>query len=208
MSGRKTYFVIPTTLCREFFVKMVKDLSIDEQNFASNTWHSCGRPRAITLQEERRKLEFKKRLTWQRLRNEQEAAEEKRKLDFEHQQRLIEVQMSLSSNPKNLLQCKNGKINHGAPHDWVRFWGQYEAEIHVEDVNKFSYLKELIDIKMPKLIDGIPFTREKYVKAIELLKNVMVKLVKLQVLMWELFLSYQWAKRGMLQAFILWGSAF
>ena len=54
---------------------------------------------AITLQEEKRKLEFEKILTDQKLRQERDAVKEKRKLDFEHQQKLKEVQPQVSTQP-------------------------------------------------------------------------------------------------------------
>ena len=46
----------------------------------------------LTLKEEQHKLDFQKRLTEQKLRQEKEADEEKRKLDWEHQQKLKELQ--------------------------------------------------------------------------------------------------------------------
>ena len=62
----------------------------------------------------------------------------------------------------------------GTPQDWVRFWGQFEAQIHnaeTSPVTKFSYLKELVDLKVRKLIDGLPFTDAGYEKAVSLLKK-------------------------------------
>ena len=63
---------------------------------------------------------------------------------------------------------------NGSPQDWVRFWGQFEAQIDksaVPTVTKFSYLKELVEMKVRKLIDGLPFTESGYDKAISLLKK-------------------------------------
>ena len=132
---------------------------------------------ALTRKEEQRKLEFEKRLTEQKLQREKEAAEVKRVLDFEHQQKLKEVQQTVS-NPQVSTAAKMPKLIiskfTGTPQDWVRFWGQFESQIDkssVDDVTKFSYLKELVDIKVRRLIDGLPFTGEGYAKARDLLQK-------------------------------------
>ena len=60
----------------------------------------------------------------------------------------------------------------GTPQDWVRFWGQFETQIDKSsspEVTKFSYLKELVDLKVRNLIDGLPFTPKGYNKAKDLL---------------------------------------
>ena len=62
----------------------------------------------------------------------------------------------------------------GTPQDWIRFWGQFEAQIDkssVDSVTKYSYLKELVEAKVRKLIDGLPFTKEGYDKAKGLLQK-------------------------------------
>ena len=53
----------------------------------------------------------------------------------------------------------------GTPADWVRFWGQFTAEIDAPDVSqitKFSYLKELLELQVRRSIDGLPLTTEGY----------------------------------------------
>ena len=113
---------------------------------------------ASTVQEQQRKLEFEKRLTEQRLKQEQEAAEEKRKLDFEYQQKLREVKQDPSSQATpptpTPSSAKMPKLIIsrfiGTPQDWVRFWGQYEAQIHkstIDEVTKFSYLRSWLILK-------------------------------------------------------------
>ena len=57
--------------------------------------------------------------------------------------------------------------------DWQRFWGQFEAEIDKSDINqvaKFSYLKELLVPKVRAVIDGLPFNSEGYTRA----KNILM----------------------------------
>ena len=56
----------------------------------------------------------------------------------------------------------------------MRFCGQFEVQIHTGEtpaVTKFSYLKELVDLRVRKLIDGLPFTAAGYEKAVSLLKK-------------------------------------
>ena len=48
----------------------------------------------------------------------------------------------------------------GTPQDLVRFWGQFESQIdksNVDDVTKFWYPKELVDIKVTRLIDEVTY---------------------------------------------------
>ena len=58
----------------------------------------------------------------------------------------------------------------------MRFWGQFETQFETQidkssapAVTKFSYLKELLVLKVHNLIDGLPFTPEGYQKAKDLL---------------------------------------
>ena len=60
---------------------------------------------ALTPKEEQRRLEFEKGLTEQTLEQEKEAAEAKWMSEFEHQQKLKEVQQTVSS-PQDLQQPK------------------------------------------------------------------------------------------------------
>ena len=62
----------------------------------------------------------------------------------------------------------------GTPQDLVRFLDQFESQIdksNVDDVTKFSYLKELVDIKVRRLLDGLPFTSEGYAEARDVLQK-------------------------------------
>ena len=52
--------------------------------------------------------------------------------------------------------------------DWNRFWGQFSEAIDktgMVAITKFSYLKEFVDLKVRKTIDGLPFTAEGYNRA-------------------------------------------
>jgi hypothetical protein len=60
---------------------------------------------------------------------------------------------------------------NGTPKDWIRFWGQFRAQSSVDPVTKFSYLKELVEMKVRKSIDGLPFTKEGYERAKDILEK-------------------------------------
>ena len=60
------------------------------------------------------------------------------------------------------------------PTDWIRFWGEFEAEIDlskIPHISKFSYLKELLAPSVRSLVDGLPFTTEGYERAKNILKQ-------------------------------------
>ena len=146
---------------------------------------------AIYLMEQRKKLEFEKLLTEQKLIQEQEAIEiihaeklayekEKMKLDLEYQQQLSKAKQDAvaesSSSCTGTVRMPKLVISkfNGTPQDWVRFGGQFEGQIDKSGapaVTKFSYLKELVEVKVRKLIDGLPFTESGYNKAVSLPKK-------------------------------------
>ena len=62
----------------------------------------------------------------------------------------------------------------GTHFDWWRFWNQFEAEVDntkINQVTKFSYLKELLLPRVRLLIDGLPFTSEGYERAKNILRT-------------------------------------
>ena len=135
---------------------------------------------ATTFQEQQKKLEFEKLLTEQKLKQEQQAAQGKMELELEYQQKLKDVQET-ATKPSSVPVAASAKMPKlviskfdGTPQDWMRFWGQFEAQIEkssVDAVTKFSYLKELVEVKVRKLIDGLPFNEEGYSKAKVLLEK-------------------------------------
>ena len=75
---------------------------------------------------------------------------------------------------RSLLRNRRITKLDGTPQDWMCFWGQFEAQIEkssVSDVTTFSSLKELVDLKVRNLIDGLSFTPEGYQKAKDLLSR-------------------------------------
>ena len=153
--------------CIQLISKRLKDMESEAQEH-------------VYVQEQRKRLEFEKLLTDQKLHQEQEAAKEKMALEFEYQQKLKDLEPSAVAATGTTVQpstsVKMPKLIitkfDGTPQDWVRFWGQFEAQIDkssVDSVTKYSYLKELVEAKVRKLIDGLPFTKEGYDKAKDLL---------------------------------------
>ena len=58
--------------------------------------------------------------------------------------------------------------------DWPRFWGQFTETIDktsVAPITKFSYLRELLEPKVKRTIEALPFTVEGYNRAKSILKE-------------------------------------
>ena len=63
---------------------------------------------------------------------------------------------------------------NGALENWLSFWNKFEAEIDSTDlpaVTKFAYLKELVEARVRKGIDCLPFTTEGYERTKSVLKS-------------------------------------
>ena len=57
--------------------------------------------------------------------------------------------------------------------DWLRFWNQFETEIDkaaITQVEKFSYLKELLIPRIRSVVNGLPYNTEGYERAKAILK--------------------------------------
>ena len=80
---------------------------------------------------------------------------EKLELQLFYERKMVEERVkktSESGSPKPNVRLQKSQITKldGTHADWLRFWSQFEAEIHAAEipaVTKFSYLKELV---MPK----------------------------------------------------------
>ena len=58
--------------------------------------------------------------------------------------------------------------------DWPQFWGQFTEKIdktNVQPITKFSYLQELLDFKVKRTIEVLPFTSEGYNRAKSILNK-------------------------------------
>ena len=113
------------------------------------------------------------------------AREREKQLEFERKQ--LEQKDEFSSKLKNSTQnfpshsskqsVKFPKLvitkYNGALENWLSFWNKFEAEIDKEDlpaVTKFAYLKELVEPRVKRGIDGLPFSAEGYERAKNILK--------------------------------------
>ena len=72
--------------------------------------------------------------------------------------------------PKIELKSIDGDILN-----WQTFWDQFESSVHsnvsLSDVDKFSYLKSLLEGPAEDCISGLTLTTENYQEAVELLKS-------------------------------------
>jgi len=124
----------------------------------------AARAREIKLKDQ---LEFDKAQLEQKLHYEKKIEEERAKQSS--------VQTKGFSKTPNIKLHKLEMTKFNGTHtDWLRFWNQFEAEIHTADipaVTKFTYLKESIEPKVRVAIDGLPFTTEGYERARNILKS-------------------------------------
>ena len=105
-----------------------------------------------------------------------QSCEQKRK--FEKQ--LLEQKLEAALKEKELSEktAKLPKLNitrfNGKPHDWVRFSGQFNAMVDLQNVSpitKFSHLKELVEPHIRRAIDCLPFTEEGYKRGLKYLEE-------------------------------------
>ena len=96
---------------------------------------------------------------------------EQKKLDLQQAQKKPKEAAGAASNDVKMRNLVITKFD-GTPQDWLRFWGQFKTQIDkssAPELTKFSYLKELLVLKVRNLIDGLLFTGEGYQKAKDLL---------------------------------------
>ena len=70
--------------------------------------------------------------------------------------------------PKLALPSFDGTLTN-----WVSFWELYEVAVHsnpeLSDVQKFSYLKSLVEGSAKEAIDGLSLSKESYLEAVDIL---------------------------------------
>ena len=106
--------------------------------------------------EEQLKFEIKLQETKLQLQSEHEA----KRADKQAIQESKEVSVKL---PKLVISKFDGSFS-----DWNRFWGQFNESIErsgLASVAKFSYLKELLNDKVRRNVESLPFTPEGYNRA-------------------------------------------
>ena len=100
-----------------------------------------------------------------------ELAFEQKKLELQQAQEKPRETTGATSDVVKMPKLVITKFDR-TPQDWMRFGVQFETQIDkssAPEVTKFSYLKELLVLKVRNLIDGLPFTVEGYHKAKDLL---------------------------------------
>ena len=58
--------------------------------------------------------------------------------------------------------------------EWLRFWGQFIESIDkttAAPITKFAYLRELLDAKVRRTVEALPFTAEGYNRAKSILED-------------------------------------
>ena len=100
-------------------------------------------------------------------------------LKFERQQ--LEQKAEFSKEKAGSPSKQNVKLPklvitkyNGALENWLAFWNKFEAEIDKTDlpaITKFAYLKELVEPRVGKGIDGLPFISEGYEHAKNILQT-------------------------------------
>ena len=134
---------------RECALENEKKRLLDEENYA--------RQEAFEKHERDKQLAFEQELM-------------KQKLQFQNEIKEVQAEKkSTAKLPKLVITPFKGSYN-----DWLRFWGQFSANIDLADISevmKFSYLKELVDPKIRTCINGLPFTDEGYKQAKKILET-------------------------------------
>ena len=101
----------------------------------------------------------------------------KRRMKEELKIEEIKLQMNRKNEDKDIIVNRNIQVKllmlvitefEGTYQDWFRFWDQFQTEIDkigISAINKFFYPKEFLIPKARALIDGLPFTPERYLRA-------------------------------------------
>ena len=120
---------------------------------------------------------------------ESESERQKRELDYER--KLHETKMKMQSDLLHkanaqgtqpqlsaTFQAKLPKLVitpfKGTYEDWPRFWGQFKENVdksEIPSVTKFAYLRELLEAKVLRSVEALPFTAEGYARAISILQE-------------------------------------
>ena len=102
---------------------------------------------------------------------EAEVLAQEEKLQFEEKlyKTKLELQMELQA-----TQTSQHPLHTNTSSDIRRFWGQFSETIDktsVAPITRFSYLRELLDFKVKRTIEALPFTSEGYNRA----KSILVE---------------------------------
>lgn len=104
----------------------------------------------------------------EKMKFELELHETKMKLETEHQAKTTANQPTVEEKARAKLPKLTISKFNGTYMDWSRFWSQFEESVEksgLATVTKFSYLKELLDSKVRREVEALPFTPEGYNRA-------------------------------------------
>ena len=130
----------------------------------------------IDTQLEEADCEVDKMYTWiDDRKREAEAIVKQEELKFHKAKIEMQAEIQVEPNPQQAtttpsdIRAKLPKLMitkfDGTYMDWPRFWGQFTEAIDktgVQPITKFSYLRELLDVKVKRAIEALPFTAEEY----------------------------------------------
>ena len=116
------------------------------------------------------------------------AQEELFKLEMEMHEKKLKMQAELCVSKKNpeTVECETSDIRvaklpklviskfDGSFKDWPRFWGQFSEAIDkssIAPISKLTYLLELLEPKVKRSVEALPFTAEGYNRAKAILED-------------------------------------
>ena len=116
------------------------------------------------------------------------AQEELFKLEMEmHEKRLkMQAELCVSKKQPETVECETSAIRvaklpklviskfDGSFMDWPRFWGQFSEAIDksaIAPISKLTYLLELLEPKVKRTVEALPFTAEGYNRAKAILED-------------------------------------
>ena len=139
----------------------------------------------IDAQLEEADCEVDKMCTWiDDRKREAEAIVKQEELKFHKAKIEMQAEIQVEPHPQQAtttpsdIQAKLPKLMitkfDGTYMDWPRFWGQFTEAVDktgIQLITKFSYLRELLDVKVKRAIEALPFTAEGYNRAKSILSE-------------------------------------
>ena len=139
----------------------------------------------IDAQLEKADCEVDRRCTWiDDCKKEAEAIVTQEELKFHKAKIQMQAEIQVEPHPQRAtttpsdIQAKLPKLMitkfDSTYMDWPRFWGQFTEAINktsAQPITKFSYHRELLDIKVKRAIEALPFTAEGYNRAKSILNE-------------------------------------
>ena len=139
----------------------------------------------INAQLEKVDCEVDKMCTWiDNRKREAEAIVKQEELKFHKAKIEMQAEIQVEPHPQQAtttpsdIQAKLPKLMitkfDGTYMDWPRFWGQFTEAIDktgAQPITKFTYLRELLDVKVKRAIEALPFTAEGYNRAKSILSE-------------------------------------